>query len=421
MEGKESALFRKVDLLEARPAVRHVRADLPAVNRVPRSGWSSRRDEPSRVAAGAGPRPVPAAPAARSPRASLSRPTRASSSAFGAALGEPGPAAHPGDRPAQDVARRVALRPGPAGGGRAHRRDRGRPPLGAPEARRSAHLALRGHEPPGRPAAAASSSTPAAHFREHRGARRRRRGPGRPRCDGPAGNARLARHRRKLGPDPASEIACTIGGVVANNSSGMACGTTATRTAPSTRWCSCCPAAPSLDSAPPTPTNGCGPTARADAGPGPAARPGARRPAVVRTLERQFSMKNTMGYGLNSLLDHSRPVDARPPHDRQRGHARLRRAGVIRTVPLYTARDDRAAHLRRLTAPPGRCRRPVAPAPAPSSGSTPRRSESGSRPEAADFLRPTSWTPRRAPGGVPGPLAMRRACSPSPPNGSSRR
>ena len=37
-------------------------------------------------------------------------------------------------------------------------------------------------------------------------------------------NARLMRYRRKLGPDPASEIACTVGGVVANNSSGMACG-----------------------------------------------------------------------------------------------------------------------------------------------------------------------------------------------------
>ena len=39
-------------------------------------------------------------------------------------------------------------------------------------------------------------------------------------------NARLARFGKKLGPDPASEIACTIGGVIANNSSGMACGIT---------------------------------------------------------------------------------------------------------------------------------------------------------------------------------------------------
>ncbi|MFE4837396.1 FAD-binding oxidoreductase [Arthrobacter sp. NPDC056691] len=38
-------------------------------------------------------------------------------------------------------------------------------------------------------------------------------------------NARLAAYRRKVGPDPASEAACTVGGVVANNSSGMACGT----------------------------------------------------------------------------------------------------------------------------------------------------------------------------------------------------
>ena len=38
-------------------------------------------------------------------------------------------------------------------------------------------------------------------------------------------NARLAPYGRKLGPDPASETACTVGGVVANNSSGMACGT----------------------------------------------------------------------------------------------------------------------------------------------------------------------------------------------------
>ena len=38
--------------------------------------------------------------------------------------------------------------------------------------------------------------------------------------------AALARHGRVLGPDPASAIACTIGGVVANNASGMTAGTT---------------------------------------------------------------------------------------------------------------------------------------------------------------------------------------------------
>ncbi|GGS54266.1 FAD-binding oxidoreductase [Streptomyces parvus] len=39
-------------------------------------------------------------------------------------------------------------------------------------------------------------------------------------------NATLARYDRLLGPDPASAIACTLGGVVANNASGMTAGTT---------------------------------------------------------------------------------------------------------------------------------------------------------------------------------------------------
>ena len=38
-------------------------------------------------------------------------------------------------------------------------------------------------------------------------------------------NAVLAPYGRKLGPDPASESACTLGGVIADNSSGMHCGT----------------------------------------------------------------------------------------------------------------------------------------------------------------------------------------------------
>ncbi|MGW0086202.1 FAD-binding and (Fe-S)-binding domain-containing protein [Streptomyces sp. NPDC003393] len=39
-------------------------------------------------------------------------------------------------------------------------------------------------------------------------------------------NATLARYGRLLGPDPASAVACTVGGVVANNASGMTAGTT---------------------------------------------------------------------------------------------------------------------------------------------------------------------------------------------------
>ncbi|WP_308816604.1 FAD-binding oxidoreductase [Pseudonocardia alni] len=57
-------------------------------------------------------------------------------------------------------------------------------------------------------------------------------------------NARLVRFGRKLGPDPASEVACTVGGVVANNSSGMACGTRANSYATWSRSSSCSPPGP---------------------------------------------------------------------------------------------------------------------------------------------------------------------------------
>lgn len=38
-------------------------------------------------------------------------------------------------------------------------------------------------------------------------------------------NGHLARRGRKVGPDPASMVASTLGGAVSNNSSGMTCGT----------------------------------------------------------------------------------------------------------------------------------------------------------------------------------------------------
>jgi D-lactate dehydrogenase len=42
---------------------------------------------------------------------------------------------------------------------------------------------------------------------------------------GAEANARLAPYRRKIGPDPASINHCMIGGIAANNASGMCCGT----------------------------------------------------------------------------------------------------------------------------------------------------------------------------------------------------
>ncbi|MDO7880684.1 FAD-binding and (Fe-S)-binding domain-containing protein [Salinibacterium soli] len=123
-------------------------------------------------------------------------------------------------------------------------------------------------------------------------------------------NARLLRHKRKLGPDPASEIACTIGGVIANNSSGMACGTEQNTYRTLESAVIVLPSGTVVDTAAP------------DADDALRARePGLydtlldlrerllADPALRETVERQFSIKNTMGYGLNSLVDFERPVD----------------------------------------------------------------------------------------------------------------
>ena len=123
-------------------------------------------------------------------------------------------------------------------------------------------------------------------------------------------NARLLRYGRKFGPDPASEVACTIGGVVANNSSGMACGITdnAYRTLESLILV--LPSGTVLDTGAPDAS------ARLRSlepelflGLASLAERVRSNPASRATIEHQFSMKNTMGYGLNSLLDFQDPVD----------------------------------------------------------------------------------------------------------------
>ncbi|MEV7608532.1 FAD-binding and (Fe-S)-binding domain-containing protein [Microbacterium sp. NPDC089320] len=122
-------------------------------------------------------------------------------------------------------------------------------------------------------------------------------------------NTRLARFGRKLGPDPASEIACTIGGVVANNSSGMACGVVENSYRTIDSLLLVLPSGTVLD------------TGAADADEVLRAREPEIHSGLVALRERllssperaefvrrQFSMKNTMGYGINALLDFDEPV-----------------------------------------------------------------------------------------------------------------
>ncbi|MET0479941.1 MAG: FAD-binding and (Fe-S)-binding domain-containing protein, partial [Mycetocola sp.] len=123
-------------------------------------------------------------------------------------------------------------------------------------------------------------------------------------------NARLARYRRKLGPDPASEIAATIGGVIANNSSGMACGTHHNSYQTLRGLTFVLPSGTVIDTTAPD----------ADAtlaGAEPELHSGLARlrefltgrPDLVQEIERQYRGKNTMGYGINSFLDFAAPVE----------------------------------------------------------------------------------------------------------------
>ncbi len=123
-------------------------------------------------------------------------------------------------------------------------------------------------------------------------------------------NARLARYGRKFGPDPASEAACTVGGVIANNSSGMNCGTTDNTYRTLESLTVVLPSGTVIDTA----------AADADArlrtlepdlyeGLSRLAGRVRNNPDSVQRIRQQFAMKNTMGYGLNSLLDFHDPVD----------------------------------------------------------------------------------------------------------------
>lgn len=122
-------------------------------------------------------------------------------------------------------------------------------------------------------------------------------------------NLRLQRHGRKLGPDPASESACTVGGVIANNSSGMACGTELNSYATLDSAVLVLAGGAVLDTGAPDADE-----VLAAAEPEVAAgllrlRDRIRAdPAAVAEIRRLYAIKNTMGYGLNSFLDHDRPA-----------------------------------------------------------------------------------------------------------------
>src|SRR5215470_697188 len=115
---------------------------------------------------------------------------------------------------------------------------------------------------------------------------------------------------RKLGPDPASIRSCTLGGILANNSSGMCCGVEQNGYHTLRSLTFVLPSGTVID----TGANDADAQLRARE-PGLHAglldlRDEVRsRPAMVERIRAKYRMKNTTGYGLNAFVDFDRPTD----------------------------------------------------------------------------------------------------------------
>lgn len=123
-------------------------------------------------------------------------------------------------------------------------------------------------------------------------------------------NARLARHGRKIGPDPASIGAAMMGGIAANNSSGMCCGTeqNAYMTLKSMR----------IVLADGTRLDTASAESRAEFSRDyksllqeitALAHEARTSPGLADLIRRKYRIKNTTGYSLNALIDFDDPID----------------------------------------------------------------------------------------------------------------
>src|SRR3954454_7244840 len=122
-------------------------------------------------------------------------------------------------------------------------------------------------------------------------------------------NRVLARHQRRVGPDPASTDLACVGGVIANNSGGMRCGVRhdAYRTLRSLTFV--LPSGTTIDTAAPDAAE------RFERSEPDLAR-GLEEirdeiradPELVARIERKFAIKNTTGYRLCAFLDEDEPV-----------------------------------------------------------------------------------------------------------------
>lgn len=127
---------------------------------------------------------------------------------------------------------------------------------------------------------------------------------------GAKANAILHPWGRKIGPDPASINSCKVGGIAANNASGMCCGVANNSYHTLSAMTLVLADGTRLDTG-----NAASVAAFRHShtelldGLNVLAAQIAAQPALAKRIAHQFRLKNTMGYGLNALTDYSDPID----------------------------------------------------------------------------------------------------------------
>jgi D-lactate dehydrogenase len=127
---------------------------------------------------------------------------------------------------------------------------------------------------------------------------------------GQQANEALRLYRAKIGPDPASINTCRLGGILANNSSGMCCGVTQNAYQTLKSLIFVLPSGTTLDAAQPDAdqrfrelepelSNGLIRLKQKIE----------RNPELAPRIRRKYLTKNTTGYSLNAFLDYDRPID----------------------------------------------------------------------------------------------------------------
>ncbi|MBB4821801.1 D-lactate dehydrogenase [Pseudomonas alcaligenes] len=127
---------------------------------------------------------------------------------------------------------------------------------------------------------------------------------------GAQANAWLAPYGRKIGPDPASINACKIGGIVANNASGMCCGTAQNSYHTLAGLRLVLADGTLLDSEDPVSVA----AFHATHGEllerlGELGRQTRENPELAAKIRHKYRLKNTTGLSLNALVDYDQPLD----------------------------------------------------------------------------------------------------------------